>query len=254
LSLKCPQGDFSGTKGQAGTKGQGQTEGYPCPPYGPNYAAITRVDISDNQLIKVNPRFFVEFKNLENFRCNNNFIKAFPHEMLLAEQLKTVECFDNEDGLYENQVFQELWDKGVIVSADENAVMAENQDENTEFDQQKEVLDENSVKVEKDNQKEAEEQYKREKDKQARAYRVFQKSEMRREEERAAKAKARGDRKDMGPGMDGKGKTRVTTKLKNDSSTRSKMSFLDRHLFNRTKASGGISEVQTTVFEEEAEK
>lgn len=208
-----------------------------------NSASITRVDISDNQLIKVNPKFFVEFKNLKHFRCNNNFIKAFPHEMLLAENLKTVECFDNEDGLYDNKIFQELWDKGVIVSADENAVMAENQDENTQFDQKKEVLDEVTAKVEKDKQTEIEDQYKREKDRQARAFRVFKKSEMRREEERDERAKARGDRKDMGP-----------SKLKNNGKIRTKMSFLDKHfntMLNRTKANGGISEVQSTVIDEQ---
>jgi len=209
-----------------------------------NTSCITRVDLSNNQLIRVNPRFFTDFKNLEHFRCNSNFIKAFPHEMVLAENLKTVECFDNEDELYVNIVFQELWDKGIITSADENTIMDENQDENTEFKKQEPILDELSSELEKEKEKEIQEQYQREKDKQARAFRVFQKSEMRREQERAERSKARGTRKDI---------ERNPSKLKNNSSSRSKMSFLNRHLFNRMKANNGISEVQSTIINEENE-
>merc|ERR1712187_93905 len=193
---------------------------------GSNTNCITRVDLSNNQLIRVNPKFFTDFKNLEHFRCNNNFIKAFPHEMVIAEKLKTVECFDNEDELYDNIVFQELWDKGIIVSGDESAILAENQDENTAFEKVNEILDKN----EKDKELEAEEQYRREKEKQARAFRVFQKSEMRKEQERVAKAKARGTRKDM---------ERNPNKLKNDNKTKQKMSFLYKRSFNKMKAAGG---------------
>ena len=86
--------------------------------------------------------------------------------MLLAEKLKTVECLNNEDGLYNNNVFRELLDKGLIVSANENtAVMAENQDENTKYGhRKKELLDEFTAKIEKDKEQALEEQCEKEKD------------------------------------------------------------------------------------------
>jgi len=209
-----------------------------------NTDCITRVDLSNNQLIRINPRFFTDFKNIEHFRCNNNFIKAFPHEMILAEKLKTVECFDNEDELYDNIVFQELWDKGIIVSGEENAIFQENQTKDTEFEKINEILGENDKlqeNLEKGNrmtEDEIREQYEKEKDKQARAYRVFQKSEMRREQEKAEKAKARGARKDI-------------SKLTNSSNNRQKMNFLNRHFKNLLKKSGDVSEVQSSVITEE---
>jgi len=210
-----------------------------------NTDCITRVDLSNNQLIRINPRFFTDFKNIEHFRCNNNFIKAFPHEMILAENLKTVECFDNEDELYDNIVFQELWDKGIIVSGEEKAIFQENQTKDTEFEKINEILGENDKlqeNLEKGNQMtedEIREQYEKEKDKQARAYRVFQKSEMRREQEKAEKAKARGARKDI-------------NKLTNSSNNRQKMNFLNRHFKNMFKKNNGdVSEVQSSVITEE---
>merc|ERR1712226_1141863 len=84
-----------------------------------------------------------------------------------AKNLELVEAFDNEDELYEDRVFQDLWNQGIVVHDDDVTLMDQGQEEDTEQDIQS--------------------QYDREKKKADRAREIYQWST--REKEKAPKEK-----------------------------------------------------------------
>lgn len=175
---------------------------------------VTRVDLSMNQLRRVNPKIFVEFKNLTHFRCNNNFIKELPIEILSeGKNLKSVEAFENEDELYSHQVYLDLLEDGVIEHGEQQEIT----------DGSENLTEEQLVEIEKNRRRERINAEIVDRKKGARARRYAKKSE--------ARAKNQGMRSGMDDFWDRMSSRRASQpkKLNADQATVDKIAELEKH-------------------------
>lgn len=79
-----------------------------------NVDCITSIDVSNNIIFKLPGWIFTKYRNLREINVSGNFLRKFPTEMEEAKNLTRVEAFDNQDDLYQDEVYLKLERRGIV--------------------------------------------------------------------------------------------------------------------------------------------